>query len=395
MKAVLGARFFLFCACAALAACPSVCRADVLTLVSGRVYEGEVMIETKESIVFRTDNTFMTIPRREIESLVRSSAPAPVEQPRRAPSAPRRFVATIYVPQGPLTDLVVRVGSGGVTRSEYAKFLQQEARAAGKSVSELSGEERRRALERAIEEEMLFQGALVAGLHNTTSLRQALIASCRERHTAGRVKPDDVSEGELRAYYEAHKESFVKPPGVRVKMRRFGPGVPRPEIAAAWEAARTNPVEATGWKEFGWVRPGTEIEQLMRADVEYLLTLQSNEVSKLITDAFGTSFMFWVVEREEREARAYEDVREEILKRVIQERRERLEAEFAREMEAQRGPLSMDDAIFQRALEEGIHREEALRRQLIELYLSTKNVSRDHLLADLRAMFPVRRPEAE
>ncbi|MBN1270249.1 MAG: peptidyl-prolyl cis-trans isomerase [Kiritimatiellae bacterium] len=378
-------------------ASPRGAAADTLRLVNGRVYEGEVVVDGKENIVFHTEGSYITVDRSEIESLdrtTREEKPPPRNVGAWETDIPR-FTATVYVEQGPLEGLLVRVGQGGITRTDYKLYLMARARELNKKWNELDTAERQQALQKAIDDEILFQAALAAGIHSQQSMRQIISARYQARHVDDLIKPESFSVEDRRAFYEANKKAFMMPPGVRVKIRTFAANASREEVNIAWEAARAAPATLAGWKDFGWIMPDTEKDILSRQDVEYLLTLATGQVSKVITDLYGASFFFWVNERQEAEARSYEEMEKEILERMMEDRRLELQAKFDREIEQARGGLSPEEAVFQRALEVGIHRDWAVRQRIIELYVAAKKADRGDLLADLRRNYPVSRVEEE
>jgi len=172
-----GSGLLALAALAALLALPSPLRAeDVIRLKSGIVLRGRIVAETDASVTIEVQPSVrVSYSRGQIASIVRDpSPPAPAppadpKAPKPAPcSSPAPAVAAppppADVPQGPMADLVVRVGPGGVPRRlppvglmprrDFEFYLRRVAVPLRKSPEQMTADERKRALDLAIRDDL-------------------------------------------------------------------------------------------------------------------------------------------------------------------------------------------------------------------------------------------------
>ena len=110
-------------------------------------------------------------------------------------------------------DAVAVVGGEPISRASFATAIGLVERDRGDS---LTGEERRRILERLIDEELLLQRGLALGLpRSDRKLRSDLVAAVVDAATSA---ADDVdpTPAELRAFFEQNRGLFEGPPDLRV-----------------------------------------------------------------------------------------------------------------------------------------------------------------------------------
>ena len=132
------------------------------------------------------------------------------------------------------------IGPGGITKKEIEVYLVRYRREVKKSRAELTDEDLRQVIARAVQEELLFQGALAEKLHlEDEHIRRRIMAEYRSHHTVGRINPNLFSDRERRAYYKAHPEEFMTPARIRIQVLRARAGLK--EQLARIEAARRRP----------------------------------------------------------------------------------------------------------------------------------------------------------
>lgn len=123
-------------------------------------------------------------------------------------------------------DAVAVVNGVAIARDDYVRALG--ALAADRRTP-LADADRRRVLERLIDEELLLQRGLALGLvRRDRSVRAPLVAATIE--LLGR-SPAEPTPAELAAFYDAHRDWFARPG--RLRVRQVFVGAPSPETAEA------------------------------------------------------------------------------------------------------------------------------------------------------------------
>jgi hypothetical protein len=138
-----------------------------------------------------------------------------------------------YVHQGPLKDLVAKVGPGGVPRSlrplgllpsrDFGFHLKRIAVKSGKDAGALGPAERRQALDAAIRDELLFQGALADGILGDDYCRTRVIEAFKSHETKSGFDTRDKSLEEIGAEVKRREEQLM------AKVRGTHPGLPDEE----------------------------------------------------------------------------------------------------------------------------------------------------------------------
>ncbi len=206
-----------------LTACPA--PADCVELKSGARFFGTIVEESDQRVTLSTRDGTVTFRREQIHTMTRDRKPGdrkpdpkpagasgggivPATQAGAAADPDPATLRADALPQGPLPDLVVRVGPGGVTRADFELQLARIARDLGARPLALSGEARSLAMRAAIEEELLFQAALADGVVRDPRLRERILAAHRESRMTSRPDPASFALAEVRAYYDDHRSQF-------------------------------------------------------------------------------------------------------------------------------------------------------------------------------------------
>src|SRR3989339_2258117 len=107
-------------------------------------------------LMSRTFNTLFIIAL--FVTLVLSSDNCSAQKPKLPPAQPKSIKPTYTkkeIPQGKLINLVAKVGSGGITKADYDFYLLKFANKNRKGVGALSAEDRKAALNMAIDDELV------------------------------------------------------------------------------------------------------------------------------------------------------------------------------------------------------------------------------------------------
>lgn len=123
-------------------------------------------------------------------------------------------------PTGPT---LATVGDGFVSEAEFASAASRVAQPG----QELSLEERKEILDKLVVEEILFQEALEKGLYRDPKIRKIMVNLLLRQEVYDTVRSTDISNEELQAFYDSHKDEFTVPEKVQIKrifLRTVGDG---------------------------------------------------------------------------------------------------------------------------------------------------------------------------
>lgn len=76
---------------------------------------------------------------------------------------------------------------------------------------------KKEALDRLIADKLLYQEALRQGLDQDPRIQKMMVNSLLRKDVYGSVKTSDISEEELKAYFEQHQDEFIVPEKVQVR----------------------------------------------------------------------------------------------------------------------------------------------------------------------------------
>ena len=285
--------------------------------------------------------------------------------------------------QGPLEDLVARVGPGGVTRQDFQVYLLIFARDHGKEAT--TPEERRQALEPAIVEEMIFQASLTEGALDDEHVRWSVTSVYKSDETVARVDPQEFTEDQIRAYYDAHPEEFTEPAAVRLEGKRIDS---EEEEGAIIEALARGETPAGGFSDQGWLELETQ-GPISENDRGILLALLVGEVSPVIEVFGGLKIVYRCAERRDARTKSFEESRGRAKFLLLGEKVGDKAGELDSRLEREDPGGTAEDRLYREALKEGVHRRPECRPYIINMYLDRKKQTKDEAAAELRARFDV------
>lgn len=349
--------------------------ADEVILKNGSSFAGTITEETDTSVTIRMDSGAMTFEKSRVERIVRAEGAAP------APDVPSPAKT---IEQGPLEDLVARVGPGGVTRSELGVYLLIYARDHGKEAKTL--EEQREALEPAIEDELVFQAALADGALDDEYVRWSISSVYKSMETVAKVEPQEFTEGELRAYYDAHPDAFTTPAAVRLEGIRVD-HLSEEELADAEAAMRRGETPASELTDSGWLEP-TESAPVSKEDLAILLALKPGEVAPVVRALGGIHFLYRCTDRREGELKSFEESRGRAKFLLAGEKVDEKSGELSKRFEGGAGATE-EERIFRAALAAGVHRRPECRPYIVNAWLQKNNAKKGEIAPELRKRFAV------
>lgn len=382
--------FRILLAALLLAVCVTGACADSVELKTGAKFFGKIVEDTDTKVTIATKEGTLTFDRAQLVAVHRDGESAPRNGPKSTvgPVHPDPSAKLGFVAQGPLEDLIAKVGPGGVTRHEYELYLVRAARDLGKAETTLTPDERRKALNTAIQEELIFQAALEDGMLQDPYIRERIIGTYRSLETTAKIDPQQFADQELQAYYDAHPEAFTEPAQVTVEALRFDKDTPREEIEKTLREARANPDAVGGWKPAGTIVKGATLS-FAPGVLDPVVDLRVGEISEILEDIFHLQYLLRVTERAEEQHKEFAEARERVRFLLIGEKQKALDAELQRNLAAGAEGLSADEQLFQAAVKAGIARDCQIHLRIVNEYLAKKNVQREALLPELFARFPV------
>lgn len=208
---------------------------------------------------------------------------------------------------------------------------------------ELDAEVRQEILDGLVEEKLLYQEALAQGLDKDPKIQRMMVNTLLKQDVYSSVKTSDITEDDLLAYFEEHKEDFVVPEKAQVKRIIVEPEGDDPTAAdeAAWAAAKER---IDGIREQvlarkadfrklaqdnsagAYARRGGDLGFVTRDGkpgipqevIDAAFTLEKGGVSEPFRTERGWNIVY-VPNRRERVERTYEQMRGSVLRKVKQD----------------------------------------------------------------------------
>ncbi len=132
-------------------------------------------------------------------------------------------------------EVVATVGGVPITKTEFEQTAARKTPADGDS---LSSDEKKEVLDKLVEEKILYLQALENGLDKDPKVQKVMVNTLLREEVYAKVRNNDFTDDELRAYYEANKADFIVPEKVQVKRILIRVTDDRPDEQARAEAER-------------------------------------------------------------------------------------------------------------------------------------------------------------
>jgi len=346
-------------------------RADTVVLTDGTTMTGQVISENSQEVVIETLPGMRTeLSRSNVRVIKRdtpqAARPAP---PSLSPASGAPYGIVLpsgdpfppgTIPQGPLDNLVARVGPGGVTRRDYERELRNQALSKGMAAApeggyaileqKLTAADRKAALQRAIDEELMFQAALADGVLDQEWARKRI--NSEYFYSVSNAEAPAFTDQQIEAWYRANPQEFMAPVSVKIKYMNFPTETDEGGFGRKqFREAQADPTSTADWQDDGWVAQG-QIPRCMMdqaanpEDVAALFKTEKGKVSPIIHGGVYT-FVFWVVDKTESAGlRPLDQVKERVARDLAAEKLKLLNAIGE----------SDPERYYRMALREGIHR---------------------------------------
>lgn len=236
--------------------------------------------------------------------------------------------------------------------------------------SALDAEARQEVMDRLVEEKLLYQAALAQGIDKDPKIQKMMVNTLLKQEVYASVRTSDISEDDLRAYFEEHKNEFVVPEKVQIKRIVIEPeharDVPATDASEeAWAAAKATAEEVRGkvmerksdfrklaqehsagayarrGGDLGFVtdqgKPGIPPEVVAEG-----FKLDKGDVSGLFKTDQGWNIVY-VPNRRERVERTFEQMRGSVLRKVKSDRYKSLYEGYVSKLK-EGATISVDDA---------------------------------------------------
>lgn len=202
---------------------------------------------------------------------------------------------------------------------------------------EVDDEFKSEVMDEMVNETLLYQEALRQGIDKDPKIRKMMVNTLLKRDVYGTLDPDEITDEELRAYFEENKEDFVVPEKVQIKriMIKFADDAAKAEAEATADQVRQDVADdpskfkalaqessqgpyARRGGDLGFVgrkgKPGVD-----QAVIDAAFDLSKGEVSEVI-EAEGAFHIVYVPNRRERVERTFEQMKGSVLRKVKSDR---------------------------------------------------------------------------
>ncbi len=236
--------------------------------------------------------------------------------------------------------------------------------------SALDAESRSEVMDRLVEEKLLYHAALAQGIDKDPKIQKMMVNTLLKQEVYASVRTSDISEEDLRSYFEEQKDDFVVPEKVQIKRIVIEPERDRGVEAAdageeAWAAAKAKAADIRGQvverqSEFrklaqensagayarrggdlGFVtdqgKPGIPAEVVTEA-----FKLEKGAVSEIFKTDQGWNIVY-VPNRRERVERTFEQMRGSVLRKVKSDRYKSLYESYVGKLR-EGADISIDEA---------------------------------------------------
>ncbi len=205
-------------------------------------------------------------------------------------------------------------------------------------------------MDELVNETLLYQEALRQGIDRDPKIRKMMVNTLLKRDVYGTLDPSEITEDELRAYFEEHKEDFVVPEKVQIKriLLKVTDNVSKEEVRGQAEELRAqvmdNPNQfkalaqehsqgpyARRGGDLGFVgvkgKPG--VDQVI---IDAAFEMSKGDVSEVVETDDGFSVLY-VPNKRDRVERTFEQMRGSVLRKVKSDRYNQLYDDYVGNLE--------------------------------------------------------------
>jgi len=230
-------------------------------------------------------------------------------------------------------DKLASINGMDVGTNDFDRIAKRMRPRAGTVDDEFKGE----VVDEMVNETLLYQEALRQGIDRDPKIRKMMVNTLLKRDVYGTLDPSEITEDELRTYFEEHKEDFVVPEKVQIKriLIKVTDTVPREEARGQAEELRAqieeNPNQfkalaqehsqgpyARRGGDLGFVgvkgKPGVD-----QAIIDAAFAMDKGDVSEVIDADNGFSILY-VPNKRDRVERTFEQMRGSVLRKVKSDR---------------------------------------------------------------------------
>jgi parvulin-like peptidyl-prolyl isomerase len=272
------------------------------------------------------------------------------------PSKGDAALPSAAVPADKIGEVLATVDGVPIGASEFDQLALRRMGREGK----LTEAERNEVIDRLVEEKLLWREALRLGIDKDPKIQKVVVNTLLKDHVYADLKSVEIADADALAYFEAHKDDFVVPEKVQVKMLFIPAENGETKEAAQARAAdlRKQVVEKPGDFRKIAIEHSRGAYGKRGGDLGFVTKEgKPGVVADVIAKAFETprgetSEPFWADEgwnivyvpnRRERVERSFEQVRGSVLRKIRQERYETLYADYVARLR-QGANVSIDQA---------------------------------------------------
>jgi peptidyl-prolyl cis-trans isomerase C len=230
-------------------------------------------------------------------------------------------------------DKLVSINGMDVGTNDFDRIAKRMRPRAGTVDDEFKTE----VVDELVNETLLYQEALNQGIDRDPKIRKMMVNTLLKRDVYGTLDPSEITEDELRAYFEEHKEDFVVPEKVQIKriLIKITDTVPREEARGQASELQSQVVDnpnqfkalaqehsqgpyARRGGDLGFVgvkgKPGVD-----QAIIDAAFEMEKGDVSDVIEADNGFSILY-VPNKRDRVERTFEQMRGSVLRKVKSDR---------------------------------------------------------------------------
>jgi parvulin-like peptidyl-prolyl isomerase len=130
---------------------------------------------------------------------------------------------------GDIGETIATVNGNPIGSKEFEDAASRKTAADGGALSE---PEKKEVADRMVEDELLYQEALKAGLDKDPKVKKVMVNTLLREQVYANVRSADFTDQELQTYFEAHKDEFIVPEKVQIKRILIKVTEERPEADA-------------------------------------------------------------------------------------------------------------------------------------------------------------------